>query len=327
MAPMRKPKLADGAAAKKPAVLGPATQARHASRKYSPPQRSSLRRAIQESLLELPGVPANSDPLPSTPLPFSSTTKSRTICPQRSSLRRALQASRQDLPTIITASAAVVARPLPSSPQRSSLRQALRESKRDLSITTSIGTPFPTLSTTSSLSLSQSAKPTLSPPSSLASTLTILTTPPSSTPPPGSTTTSLSPGTPSTSASTTPWMRNRSKSAQQDYRGLKGSQIGPPKGNNGSRNKNNAVVAAGKSKVDNNSIASRKGWYRVRCIIAEARNPDGRTVYLVDWEGCDPRTGTGWPGSWVNARDVSTAAIRDWQERLKQIQNTRAAAA
>lgn len=73
-------------------------------------------------------------------------------------------------------------------------------------------------------------------------------------------------------------------------------------------------------KTDINGIpTSRKGWYRVRSIITEAHDRNGHLIYFVDWEGHDPRTGIGWPGSWVNSKNVSEAAIREWQDkRTKQ---------
>ncbi|KAI1174137.1 hypothetical protein F4777DRAFT_411495 [Nemania sp. FL0916] len=52
----------------------------------------------------------------------------------------------------------------------------------------------------------------------------------------------------------------------------------------------------------------RRGWHEVREIINET--PSG--LYLVEWEGLDPATGVKWPASWVEAKNVSAAAIRDW---------------
>ncbi|KAI1818690.1 hypothetical protein GGS20DRAFT_591337 [Poronia punctata] len=72
------------------------------------------------------------------------------------------------------------------------------------------------------------------------------------------------------------------------------------------------------TRLDYESETARKGWYRVRQIID---NVDG--MYLVEWEGCDPRTGIMWPASWVKAEDVSEGAIRDWEERndLNSLEN------
>ncbi|KAI8625644.1 hypothetical protein F5Y19DRAFT_479406 [Xylariaceae sp. FL1651] len=59
----------------------------------------------------------------------------------------------------------------------------------------------------------------------------------------------------------------------------------------------------------------RKGWHSVREIVNEV--PSG--LYLVEWEGLDPLTGVMWPGSWVRAKDVSASAIRDWEKRKRQM--------
>ncbi|KAI3320450.1 hypothetical protein HD806DRAFT_506411 [Xylariaceae sp. AK1471] len=63
------------------------------------------------------------------------------------------------------------------------------------------------------------------------------------------------------------------------------------------------------------STSMRKGWHRVHEIVNDA--PGG--LYLVDWEGQDPRTGVMWPASWVRAKDVSENAIRDWERRKHQM--------
>ncbi|KAI1503300.1 hypothetical protein F5X99DRAFT_407117 [Biscogniauxia marginata] len=55
----------------------------------------------------------------------------------------------------------------------------------------------------------------------------------------------------------------------------------------------------------------RKGWYRVKEVTHEARRASS-LVYLVEWEGRDPKTGALWPSSWVAAKDVSASAIREW---------------
>ncbi|KAI1277732.1 hypothetical protein F5Y07DRAFT_362769 [Xylaria sp. FL0933] len=59
------------------------------------------------------------------------------------------------------------------------------------------------------------------------------------------------------------------------------------------------------------SVPARKGWHQVREITNEV--PGG--LYLVEWEGQDPRTGVKWPASWVKAENVSESAICDWNER------------
>ncbi|KAI0541867.1 hypothetical protein GGR58DRAFT_390437 [Xylaria digitata] len=67
---------------------------------------------------------------------------------------------------------------------------------------------------------------------------------------------------------------------------------------------------------DSQSISTHKGnWYEVREIINEV--PSG--LYLVMWEGRDPRTGAKWPASWVKAKNVSASAIRDWERRKHRI--------
>ncbi|KAI1085455.1 hypothetical protein F5B20DRAFT_518420, partial [Whalleya microplaca] len=64
----------------------------------------------------------------------------------------------------------------------------------------------------------------------------------------------------------------------------------------------------------------KRGWYRVREIVSQARAGSG-VVYLVEWEGRDPRTGCRWPGSWVNAKDVSASAIREWERKQQQMRD------
>ncbi|KAI0904418.1 hypothetical protein F4823DRAFT_628639 [Ustulina deusta] len=66
---------------------------------------------------------------------------------------------------------------------------------------------------------------------------------------------------------------------------------------------------------DSKSASARNGWHQVREIANEA--PNG--LYLVEWEGLDPRTGVKWPASWVMAKDVSESAIRHWEERKHQM--------
>ncbi|XXH04520.1 hypothetical protein Hte_010936 [Hypoxylon texense] len=68
--------------------------------------------------------------------------------------------------------------------------------------------------------------------------------------------------------------------------------------------------------------APRRGWYQVRAIVAEAGGGggggDGRRMYLVDWEGRDPRSGCPWPYSWVDAKDVTRSAKREWEDRKEE---------
>ncbi|KAI0180601.1 hypothetical protein GGR52DRAFT_251235 [Hypoxylon sp. FL1284] len=76
-----------------------------------------------------------------------------------------------------------------------------------------------------------------------------------------------------------------------------------------------------RAKTENNHgvPASRRGWYRIRAIVAEAEtrtaNGEGCRKYLVDWEGRDPRSGHAWPQTWVDAKNVTRSAIREWEER------------
>lgn len=52
--------------------------------------------------------------------------------------------------------------------------------------------------------------------------------------------------------------------------------------------------------ANRNGIESaRKGWYYIRHIVAEV-GKDDRHMYLVEWEGINPMTGTKWPNSWVS---------------------------
>ncbi|KAI0148389.1 hypothetical protein GGR57DRAFT_475305 [Xylariaceae sp. FL1272] len=61
---------------------------------------------------------------------------------------------------------------------------------------------------------------------------------------------------------------------------------------------------------DERAAAARKGWYNIRQIVNEVPG-----LYFVEWEGTDPRTGVHWPGSWVKAKDVSKAAIKEWEKK------------
>ncbi|RYP68597.1 hypothetical protein DL771_006569 [Monosporascus sp. 5C6A] len=60
--------------------------------------------------------------------------------------------------------------------------------------------------------------------------------------------------------------------------------------------------------------APRKGWHGIKEIVGEGRDR-GNLVYLIEWEGCEPRSGIMWPCSWVDAKDVSAGAIREWESR------------
>ncbi|KAI1150755.1 hypothetical protein F4825DRAFT_391121 [Nemania diffusa] len=78
-----------------------------------------------------------------------------------------------------------------------------------------------------------------------------------------------------------------------------------------------SILSKGKpqdSPDNSQSIATRRGWHQVREIINEA--PGG--LYLVEWEGRDPRTGVKWPASWIQAKNVSASAVRHWETRKKE---------
>ncbi|KAI1121553.1 hypothetical protein F5Y10DRAFT_288326 [Nemania abortiva] len=78
-----------------------------------------------------------------------------------------------------------------------------------------------------------------------------------------------------------------------------------------------STLGNGKSQCTSNdlqSIATRRGWHQVRGIINEV--PGG--LYLVEWEGRDPRTRVKWPASWVQAKNVSASAVHDWKTRNQQ---------
>ncbi|KAI2615232.1 hypothetical protein GGR54DRAFT_642507 [Hypoxylon sp. NC1633] len=320
MAPTRNPRVST---VQTPTVLAPSTKKGCASRKYAYPQRSSLRRAIQESL---------QGPITESPSSSSSTSSLR-IHPhsQRSSLRLAIQESLRDLSPVSSGPISTITtpRPSPPPPQRCSLRQALKESLRCNSTAPVIMTPPFTSPAPPSGSISDSHPATPRP-------AAILSTPP---PPPITPPLSVaSPPTTSTSASAYNsfrlCIRSRSNteaheqrqspkdSVEQRHFRRTGSKDGDQNGNHGhSCNEDTAKVA---DRANENGIAAnRKGWYVVRSIVAEARKRDGRLVYLVDWEGHDPRTGIGWPSSWVDAKDVSAAAVHEWQGRLEQARLTK----
>ncbi|KAI1770479.1 hypothetical protein F4818DRAFT_446281 [Hypoxylon cercidicola] len=72
--------------------------------------------------------------------------------------------------------------------------------------------------------------------------------------------------------------------------------------------------------------ASSGGWHGVRAIVAEAGGGDGRLKYLVDWEGHDPRSGAPWPNTWVDAKNVTRSAKREWEDKKKDMQKAGASA-
>ncbi|KAI1326697.1 hypothetical protein F5Y16DRAFT_225493 [Xylariaceae sp. FL0255] len=48
-----------------------------------------------------------------------------------------------------------------------------------------------------------------------------------------------------------------------------------------------------------------RGWHQIREIVMEARGG----LFFVEWEGHDPRTGVAWPGSWVRCRCALTSLL------------------
>ncbi|KAI1804329.1 hypothetical protein F4811DRAFT_285735 [Daldinia bambusicola] len=283
------------------AALAPT--AKGALRKSTYPQRSSLRRAVRESLLNLSAVAIITTP-PLSPQPL--------FLPS---------------PTSVPSTTGLVSN---ATAQRSSLRRALKESLRDVAAigTLTMITPSrpPTLSLTPPITsgfISAESSPQLSP-SSLANTSTI---PPASLPTPSLILTDTRSSLNSTSTPTfiSSLLSNKKPriSQKQRIKHIRGklsySDI--------KENKSPGCTKLGKGyersgymdvmdKPNTNGIpTSRKGWYHVRSIINEAHDVNGRLIYFVDWEGHDPRTGIGWPGSWVNSKNVSEAAIREWEDK------------
>ncbi|KAI1465203.1 uncharacterized protein F4812DRAFT_136492 [Daldinia caldariorum] len=301
MAPTSHSKVITASDTQKPAVLVPT--AKRALRKSTCPQRSSLRRAVRESLLDLSAVAT----IPTPPH------------------------SRQPLflppPTSAPSTTGLVSN---ATAQRSSLRRALKESMRDVTPIGSLAaithSPPPTLSLTPPITpgfISVESSPQSSP-SSLANTSTM---PPASLPTPSliPTDTRSPLNSTSTPTSISPLLSNKKPRISQkqhrkqlrgglNYADIKGSKsLGCTKLEKGCEQSEHMDVM---DKPDTNGVpTSRKGWYHVRSIINEAHDVRGRLIYFVDWEGQDPRTGIGWPGSWVNSKNVSEAAIREWRNK------------
>lgn len=57
-----------------------------------------------------------------------------------------------------------------------------------------------------------------------------------------------------------------------------------------------------------------KNWYRIKGIINEASR-DGKTSYLVQWEGYDPSTGVDWPAEWVSLFIAISPTSGSWALR------------
>ena len=168
---------------------------------------------------------------------------------------------------------------------RSSLRRAIRESLRDASAAAAVTTSVLDSIVVASTSLKSSSRSYLHHPlknrrktrpcstSSSASSILINSPSPSSSSPTSSALSSAEPATPVRS--------DKSKIAQVS-RTTDKSKEGSPL----------------------SSSAQRKGWHCIKEIVGEGRDR-GDLVYLVEWEGSDPRSGTVWPSSWVS-REPST---------------------
>ncbi|KAI1102928.1 hypothetical protein F4804DRAFT_311572 [Jackrogersella minutella] len=239
------------------------------------------------------------------PAALATVAKARRVLPkkshaQRSSLRLAVQKSQCDA-TAVAAPTVIVNTPSsslnssqsshsslasalvsPATPQRSSLRQALKESLQGLAPPT---TPSQTLPS--------------SPPDSVSTTDSIFSTARSTSSP------STAPPTPSPSTtSASPFASSPSsiRSKLQRYINQRQSQLSQDSESDHNESKNGRrKEAKATAKADKNGIpTSVKGWYQVRSIITEMRNKKGGLMYLVDWEGVNPRTGVAWPSEWVS---------------------------
>ncbi|KAI1654618.1 hypothetical protein F4813DRAFT_370567 [Daldinia decipiens] len=299
MAPTSYPKCTNDAEARKPVALAPV--AKHALQKNTHSQRSSLRRAVRESLLDLSAVATVTTPPPSSRALF--------------------------LPSPSSAPSTSTSR-VSTATQRSSLRRALKESLRDVAAISTVATitttPPPTLSPPPLIT----PKFKSSAPSSLYSLENTPETPVShSSISPLNSTARSSPDSTSTPTPTflSPLQSNRKSTIlQEQHLGRLGRKLecldtkesdgpGHTGTDNGDEQSEHPEVV---DKTDINGIpTSRKGWYRVQSIIAEAHDRSGHLIYFVDWESHDSRTGIGWPGSWVNSKNVSKAAIREWQDK------------
>ncbi|KAI1393307.1 uncharacterized protein F4822DRAFT_8134 [Hypoxylon trugodes] len=294
MAPTEKSKATKGTATKKPDILRSVIKQNRASHKYTQPQRSSLRRAIQESLRDSTAAKTNTTPPPTLQQLSSPSTP---ISPKN------------------------------ISPQRRSLRQVLKESLHDVSSIPTLNTPPSTPSSTLSSVSSKTTPSTISTPTTPSLQTFVPLTPAT----PSSSTSSTKAPTTTSSPSTTQLRRSGRQSVLRKRGHQDGGKLGRFKEDDSGDEDGNYDDGGGgedidgdeREESDDDELAakadtqgiptSRKGWYRVRSIITEAQNRDGRLVYLVEWEGLDPRTGIGWPSSWVDSKHVSAAAIREWQ--------------
>ncbi|KAI1477828.1 hypothetical protein F4774DRAFT_427010 [Daldinia eschscholtzii] len=293
MAPTVHCKGMKDADAKMPAVLTPVTK--HALRKSICPQRSSLRRAVRESLLDLSAVATITTPLNSQPL-FLSSPPSAPSAPG-SRINTAIR--------------------------RSSLRRALKESLRDVaaigSVATIITSPPPTprfISAESSAPSSPSplTNPPMTPPTYSPPTPPFVSTTAKSSHDATPSLPFISPLPSSKKPRTLQKRHPKHLSRKLNHSDTKGNKSSKRTELDKRHERSENLEVVDKPNI-NGIPTSRKGWYRVRSIINEAHDINGHLIYFVDWEGHDPRTGIGWPGSWVNSKNVSEAAIREWQDK------------
>ncbi|KAI1454917.1 hypothetical protein F4805DRAFT_460292 [Annulohypoxylon moriforme] len=309
MAPTRPPDDANGSDNQKPTALATVAKAKRVLPKYSHSQRSSLRLAIQDSLRESTTAD-NADADATTHL--SSTTTSQSLS---SSVETSISPSNADL-----------------APRRRSMRQTLKASLRiDTSTTTTIN--YPASPSTPSLSLSGSTVGLNSIPSTPT---TVATTP--RTPATPFSTSSFTTATSTPSPIVTPSKATRKSALQRPKRQHKAKVTGDDSDNDSSlsdpdsdseyedKDKRRQFARVDDPDRPNaNGIATPfKGWYRIKTIVTESRNQSGGLIYLVDWEGVDPRTGISWPSSWVESKNVSVAAIREWNDFKSRSSNMKA---
>ncbi|KAI2466963.1 hypothetical protein F4781DRAFT_330264 [Annulohypoxylon bovei var. microspora] len=305
MAPTKNPKSAKGAGNQKSMALASISKAKRTLPKYSShARRSSLRLAIQESLRDcsvvVPVTTPPSSPIPSqlaslSPSP-SASSLSTNIAPQRNSMRQALKLSlHSDTPTAvgITHPTTLSLPPLLLSPYSTSSSDSTPSTPSTLATTPRTpATPF----STSLPSIALTTPSTPSPSTRLGSKF----------------------ASPSKGSRKPVLQRNRSRHEAEVSENNSDYVDDDP---NDSEYEKDEGKSGQYARVDDASRPNAngiptpyKGWYRVRSIVTEMRNRNGRLIYLVDWEGTDPRTGISWPSSWVESKNVSVAAIRAWEK-------------
>ncbi|GAW11863.1 hypothetical protein ANO14919_012160 [Xylariales sp. No.14919] len=302
------------------------------------PQRSSLRRAIRESLTETDASHENSshypelDPAQSPVLSIGHAKKSNDETqkravrdsrrlsfnskPQRSSLRRAIRESQH---TTVQCNAYV---DTTSDDERSFghniiLKDTIRENliRRNGTVISVSASPS---ATSSDISLTPMNREYIGePPSRLShtsSTSSLTASPPPSTLMKSSPLETLQPWEGPTPSSPPPKLSSYLISTPETR-----DKLGSPT-HVGGRTvpADRSILDDGKLRsgpIGSQPITTSKGcWHEVREIINEV--PGG--LYLVVWEGRDPRTGVKWPASWVKAKNVSASAIHDWERRRKK---------